>query len=140
MEEMRKLLVATIRNVLGSFVLEKVSTLANSLHSTLNSSSERLQTMERDTSIGLQSLEDTVATFQHTSRSTHQPENCSTFTFDAEEQQRRRSAVFIVVAESCDPPHLRHERAVESVAVILGELNVEGVPLELYRMGVINPA
>ncbi|KHN78055.1 hypothetical protein Tcan_00449, partial [Toxocara canis] len=57
-----------------------------------------------------------------------------------EQQQRRRSAVFIGVAESCDPPHLRYERDVESVAEILNELNVNGVPVEVYRMGVLNPA
>ncbi|VDM38344.1 unnamed protein product [Toxocara canis] len=59
---------------------------------------------------------------------------------DAEKQQRRRSVVFIGVAESCDLPHPRRERDVESVAEILNELNVDGVPVEVYRMGVFSPA
>ncbi|KHN73267.1 hypothetical protein Tcan_11996 [Toxocara canis] len=58
---------------------------------------------------------------------------------DAEQQQRRHSAIFIGVAELCDLPHLKHERDVESVAEILDELNVGGVPVEVYRMGVFNP-
>ncbi|VDM49292.1 unnamed protein product [Toxocara canis] len=108
-KEMRKLLVATIRDVVGSLVPELVMTLSHSLNSILKSNSERLQTMERDTSS------------------------------DAEQQQRRRSAVFIGVAESCDLPHRRHKRDLESVAEILDELNVDGVPVEVYRMRVFNP-
>ncbi|VDM42551.1 unnamed protein product [Toxocara canis] len=71
--------------------------------------SERLQTVETDTSS------------------------------DAEEQQRRRSAVFIDVPESRDLPHLRHERDAESEAEILDKPNVDGVPVDVYRMGVFNP-
>ncbi|VDM39585.1 unnamed protein product [Toxocara canis] len=71
---------------------------------------ERLQTMERDTSS------------------------------DGEKQRRRCSAAFIGVAESCDPPHLRHEHNVESVAEIQNKLNVDGVPVEGYRMGVYIPS
>ncbi|VDM45090.1 unnamed protein product [Toxocara canis] len=81
-EEMRKLLVATIRDVVGSLLPKMVRTLTHSLDSILKSNSERLQTMKRDTSS------------------------------DAEEQRRRRSATFIGIAESCDLPHLRHERDV----------------------------
>ncbi|VDM45089.1 unnamed protein product [Toxocara canis] len=58
---------------------------------------------------------------------------------DAEEQRRRRSAAFVGIAESCDLPHLRHVRDVESVAEILDELNVDGVPIKVCRMGVFNP-
>ncbi|KHN77645.1 hypothetical protein Tcan_00451, partial [Toxocara canis] len=56
-----------------------------------------------------------------------------------EEQQRRRSAVFIGVEEAFGPPQQRHERDVESMAEILDELNFDGVPVEAYRMGVFNP-
>ncbi|VDM29694.1 unnamed protein product [Toxocara canis] len=108
-EEMRKILVATIRDVVGSLVSELVVTLTHSLDSTLKSNSERLQTVESDTSS------------------------------DAEEQQRRRSAVFIGVAELSDLPHLRYERDMESVAEILVELNVDGVLVDVYRMGAFNP-
>ncbi|KHN76510.1 hypothetical protein Tcan_08266 [Toxocara canis] len=114
-----------------------VRTLTHSLDSILKSNSERLQTMKRDTSS------------------------------DAEEQRRRRSATFIGIAESCDlphlrhvrdvesvaeildelnvdescdPPHLRYERDMESVAQRLDELNVEGVLVEMYRTGVFNPS
>ncbi|KHN84872.1 hypothetical protein Tcan_08313 [Toxocara canis] len=108
-EEMRKLLVATIRDVMGSLLPELVITLTHSVDSILKSNSERLQTMETDISS------------------------------DAEEQQRRRSAVFIGAPESRDLPHLRHERDAESVAEILDEVNVDGVPVDVYRMGVFNP-
>ncbi|KHN81342.1 hypothetical protein Tcan_08522 [Toxocara canis] len=137
---MGNLLVATIRDVVGSLVPDVVRMLTHFLHSILNSNSGLLQAMERDTSNALQSLKDTVATHQHTSRSAQQAENSSTFTFGAGEQQWRRSAVFIGVAESCDPPHLRHECDVELMAEILDELNVDGVPVEVYRIRVFNLA
>ncbi|KHN75135.1 hypothetical protein Tcan_09346 [Toxocara canis] len=107
--EMRKLLVATIRDVVGSLVPKLVITLTHSLDSILKSNSQRLQTVETNTST------------------------------DAEEQQRRPSAVFIGVPESRNLPHLRHEPDAESVAEILDELNVDGVPVDVYRMGVFNP-
>ncbi|KHN77250.1 hypothetical protein Tcan_10954 [Toxocara canis] len=139
-EEMHKFPTGTIQDILGSIMPEMVKMPTHSLNSILSPNSERLQTMERDTVYALQSLNDTVAALQNTSRSTQQADNGSSFASDAEEQQRRRSAVFIGVEESCELPHLRHDRDVESVAVILDELNVDGVPVEMYRMGVFNPA
>ncbi|KHN77540.1 hypothetical protein Tcan_13017 [Toxocara canis] len=59
-EEMGKVLVATIRDVVGSLVPEMVRTLTHALHPMLNSNSERPQTMERDTSNAVRSLKDTV--------------------------------------------------------------------------------
>ncbi|KHN85095.1 hypothetical protein Tcan_07886 [Toxocara canis] len=87
-EGMRKLLVATIRDVVGSLLPELVITLTHPLDSILTSNSQRLQTVETDTSS------------------------------DAEEQQRWRSAVLIE---------------------ILDEVNVDDVPVDVYRMGVFNP-
>ncbi|KHN87937.1 TBC domain-containing protein kinase-like protein [Toxocara canis] len=113
--------------------------LTHSLNSILSPNSERLQTMGRDTVYTLQSLNDTVAALQNASRSTQQAENDSSFASDAEEQQRRRSAVFSGVAESRELPYLRHDRDVESAAVILDERNADGVPVVVYRMGVFNP-
>ncbi|KHN86261.1 hypothetical protein Tcan_16476 [Toxocara canis] len=124
-EEMRKHLVATIRDVVSSLLPEMVRTLVHSLHSIFNSNCERLQTIEKDTANTLQSLKDTVAALRYTRRSTQQPVNSSGFTADVEKQQRRRSAVFIGIAR---PPQQRQERDVESVAEILEELNADGLP------------
>lgn len=124
-EEVHKFLTATVQDILGSIMPEMVKMLTHSLNSILSPNSERLQTMERDTAYALQSLNDAVAALQHMSRSTQQAENGSSFGSDAEEQQRRRSYVFIGIAESCELPHLRHDRNVESVAVILDEWNVD---------------
>ncbi|KHN71915.1 hypothetical protein Tcan_18683 [Toxocara canis] len=119
-EEIRKFLTATIQDILGSIIPETVKTPALSLNSIHSPDSER-------------------PPFQHTFGSPQQPKNGSSIATDAEEQQRRLSAVFIGVEESSELPHLRHDRDVESVTVILDELNVDSVPVEVYRMGVFNP-
>ncbi|VDM49164.1 unnamed protein product [Toxocara canis] len=79
-EEMRKVLLATICEVVSSLLPEMVRTLTHSLQPILNSSCEHLQTIEGDTA---------------------NAENSSRLMLDAEEQQRRRSAVFIGVEETC---------------------------------------
>ncbi|KHN83292.1 hypothetical protein Tcan_13487 [Toxocara canis] len=82
-EEMREVLLATIREAVSSLLPKMVRTLTHSLQPILNSNCERLQTIERDTA---------------------NAENSSRLMLDAEEQQRQRSAVFIGVEEACGPP------------------------------------
>ncbi|KHN76439.1 hypothetical protein Tcan_10981 [Toxocara canis] len=69
----------TICEVVSNLLPEMVRTLTHTLQPILNSNCERLQTIERDIA---------------------NAENSSRLMLDAEEQQRRRSAVFIGVEEA----------------------------------------
>uniref|UniRef100_A0A0M3IAA9 Focal_AT domain-containing protein n=1 Tax=Ascaris lumbricoides TaxID=6252 RepID=A0A0M3IAA9_ASCLU len=87
-EEMRKLLEATIRDVVRSLLPEMVKINVQPLESVLKFNSERLQTMERGTSCALQALTEAVDALQDGCTSIPKPVNSTSFAANAEKEKR----------------------------------------------------
>lgn len=127
---MWKLLQTSIRDVVSSRLPEMVKLIAYSLESVLKSICGRLQTTEPKSCCALQTFTDGMHALQDGAPPSYN------FSINAQENWRR-SAVFFGAGGSCGPQRLPGID-LESVAEILNELNVDGVPI-VFPLGAINP-